>query len=46
MSYFGRVTKAGSQMFRYGGGVRVYLDSPAGGPEWGLRAIVTLLFPK
>jgi hypothetical protein len=41
-----KVTKAGSQMFSYGGGVRVYLDSPTGGPEWGLRAIVTLLFPK
>ena len=41
-----KVTKAGSQMLSYGGGVRVYLDSPTGGPDWGLRFIVTLLFPK
>lgn len=29
-----------------GGGARVYLDGPAGGPAWGLRLSVTLLFPK
>jgi hypothetical protein len=23
-----------------------YAESPAGGPEWGLRAGITLLFPK
>jgi hypothetical protein len=41
-----KVTKWGSQLVSIGGGVRVYLDKPAGGPDWGLRGIVTLLFPK
>jgi hypothetical protein len=41
-----KVTKWGSQMVSIGGGVRVYLDKPAGGPDWGLRGVVTLLFPK
>jgi hypothetical protein len=27
-------------------GVRTYLDAPAGGPEWGVRFGVTLLFPR
>jgi hypothetical protein len=28
------------------GGVRAYLDAPEGGPDWGLRTGLTLLFPK
>ncbi len=42
-----------SQLFKIGGqpvqafaGGRYYLESPEGGPEWGLRAGLTLLFPK
>ena len=42
-----------SQMLKLGGqpiqlqvGGRTYLDRPTGGPEWGLRFGVTLLFPK
>jgi hypothetical protein len=27
-------------------GPRVYADKPDGGPDWGLRFAVTLLFPK
>jgi hypothetical protein len=41
-----KVTKFGSQMVSIGGGVRYYLESPAGGPSWGLRLTLTLLFPK
>jgi hypothetical protein len=41
-----KVMKIGSQMVSIGGGVRYYLQSPAGGPDWGLRATFTLLFPK
>ena len=42
-----RVTKAGKQMFSYGGGVRYWADSTDSGPEgWGVRLIFTLLFPK
>jgi hypothetical protein len=41
-----RVTKVGSQLLSVGGGARVYLDAPPGGADWGLRGVVTLLFPK
>lgn len=41
-----KVTKWGSQLVSVGGGVRVYLDTPTGGPDWGLRGVITLLFPK
>jgi hypothetical protein len=27
-------------------GVRYYADKPEGGPDWGLRFVTTLLFPK
>jgi hypothetical protein len=27
-------------------GYRHYFDSPPGGPDWGLRFSVTLLFPE
>ncbi len=43
---FSKVTKWGSQMVSLAGGVRVYLDKPEGGPDWGLRGVVTLMFPK
>lgn len=42
-----------SQLFKIGGapmqftlGWRHYAEGPDGGPEWGLRAVLTLLFPK
>jgi hypothetical protein len=42
-----KVTKIGHQLVSIQGGVRYYLDSPDTGAEgWGLRAAVTLLFPK
>jgi len=41
-----KVTRIGSQMVSIGGGVRYYLESPAGGPSWGLRLTLTLLFPE
>ena len=27
-------------------GARYYPEKPAGGPDWGLRFVMTLLFPK
>jgi hypothetical protein len=27
-------------------GVRYYADKPEGGPDWGLRFVTTVLFPK
>jgi hypothetical protein len=41
-----KVTKFGTQLVSIGGGVRYYLESPAGGPSWGLRFTLTFLFPK
>jgi hypothetical protein len=42
-----------SQMFRIGSqpmqaslGGRYYVETPDGGPEWGVRAVLTFLFPK
>jgi hypothetical protein len=33
-------------MVSFAGGARCYLDTPSGGPDWGLRFVVTLLYPK
>lgn len=43
---YSRVTKLGGQMVSYAAGARVYLDAPPGGPDWGLRFVLTLLYPK
>jgi hypothetical protein len=36
----------GKQPLSIGGGVRYYVEKPLGGPDWGLRLTVTLLFPQ
>jgi hypothetical protein len=41
-----QVMKLGPQLVSIGGGVRYYVETPPGGPQWGLRVIVTLMFPK
>jgi hypothetical protein len=42
-----KVTKVGDQLISVGGGVRYWADGPDSGPHgWGLRFVVTLLFPK
>lgn len=43
---YSKVAKIGKQMVSWQGGVRGYLDGPEGGPDWGLRFALTLLFPK
>lgn len=43
---YSQVKKFGGQLVSIGGGVRAYLDSPTGGPDWGVRIIFTLLYPK
>lgn len=42
-----------AQLFKVGGkpmqftiGGRYYVETPEGGPEWGVRAVLTFLFPK
>ena len=44
--FYSKVSKIGSQLVSYQGGAKVYLDTPRGGPDWGVRFTVTLLFPK
>jgi hypothetical protein len=43
---YSKVTKFGNQMVSFAGGARYYLESPPGGPDCGLRFVVTLLYPK
>jgi hypothetical protein len=38
--------KIGNQPMTVSLGGRYYADGPSGGPDWGLRFVVTLLFPK
>ncbi len=43
----GKLTKLGSTPVSFTGGLRYWADSPDGGPHgWGVRFVVTLLFPK
>ncbi|MEJ1972510.1 MAG: hypothetical protein WDM96_08665 [Lacunisphaera sp.] len=41
-----QIIPIGKQLTSFSLGGRVYLDKPKGGPDWGLRLVVTLLFPK
>jgi hypothetical protein len=41
-----QVVKFGDQPVQIGIGGRYYAEGPDGGPEWGVRLVFTLLFPK
>ncbi|MGL4402013.1 MAG: transporter [Luteolibacter sp.] len=41
-----QLVKIGGQPVQFLGGIRYYAETPEGGPEWGLRFGLTLLFPK
>ena len=41
-----QLVKIGSHPVAFQIGYRYYAERPAGGPDWGLRFTVTLLFPK
>jgi len=41
-----KVIKLGDQLVSVGGGARYYLAGPDTAPDWGLRLIITFLFPK
>ena len=43
---YSKVSKIGKQMVSYAGGVRAYVETPDGGPDWGVRFVLTLLYPK
>jgi len=44
--FVSQLLKFGDQPVQAFGGARYYLDTPDGGPEWGLRFGLTFLFPK
>lgn len=41
-----QLVRLGSQPVSFAAGYRNYLQTPAGGPDWGLTFTVTFLFPK
>lgn len=41
-----QLLKIGNQPLSVGIGRRYYAETPEGGPEWGVRAVVQFLFPK
>jgi len=41
-----QLVKIGKQPVQFSLGARYYAETPANGPEWGLRFAVTFLFPK
>ena len=41
-----QLMKFGSLPVQFTLGGKYYAEKPAGGPDWGLRFVVTLLFPK
>ena len=41
-----QLIKIGKQPISFQLGVKYYAEKPDGGPDWGLRFAVTLLFPK
>jgi hypothetical protein len=42
----GQVFKIGSQPMQFTVGARYYAEKPEGGPTWGVRGVLTFLFPK
>lgn len=43
---YSKVMKFGNQLVSLAGGARYYVESPDGGPDWGLRFAFTLLYPQ
>jgi hypothetical protein len=41
-----QLLKIGKQPVQLSLGARYYAEKPNGGPDWGLRFVVTFLFPK
>ena len=41
-----QLTKIGDQRISVGGGLKYYAERPPGGPDWGVRLVLTLLFPQ
>ena len=44
--FVSQMARIGPQIVQFQLGYRSYITTPAGGPNWGLRFAITLLFPK
>ena len=43
---YSKVTRVGDQLVSWAAGARYYFEAPNSGPEWGLRFVFTLLYPR
>ena len=43
---YSKVMKWGDQLVSLSGGVRYWAETPGPGPDWGVRVVLTLLYPK
>jgi hypothetical protein len=43
---YSKVTRVGDQLVSWTAGARYYFEAPDSGPEWGLRFVFTLLYPR
>ncbi len=43
---YSQVLPLGKQLVSVAAGARYYVEAPDGGPEWGLRLVITLLYPR
>jgi hypothetical protein len=43
---YSKVTRIGDQLVSWAAGGRYYVEAPDSGPEWGVRFVLTLLYPK
>jgi len=41
-----KVSSIGTQRLSFGGGLKLYADAPDNAPVWGIRAFITLLYPR
>jgi hypothetical protein len=43
---YSKVTRLGAQLMSWQVGARGYIEKPDGGPDWGVRFVLTVLYPK
>lgn len=43
---YSKVSRIGRQMVSWQGGLRYWFETPQGGPDWGVRFTLTLLYPR
>ena len=43
---YSKVMKLGNQLISIAGGARYYVEAADGGPDWGARFVITLLYPQ